>query len=113
MYATRLKMITATQMTGAQFASTGAGEDEPGKQLMTTTRAEYATATALMGRPNRPRLHRACGRSSPLSRRRSTQPMESMYVDMSARRESEAMILNARLEPRETSEMMIEIKVER
>lgn len=39
--------------------------------------------------------------------------MESEYVDMRASRDREAMMVKARLEPRETSEMTIETRVVR
>lgn len=39
--------------------------------------------------------------------------MESEYVDMSASRERETMMSKARLEPREISERMMEMMVER
>lgn len=100
MYATTLINITAAQIAGAQFASTSVVGFEYGRQLRTTMNKEYPTAKALTGKPKRPRLHLAGGSWRPWMRRRSTQPMESIYVDIRARSETEMMMLKAVSEPR-------------
>ena len=95
-----LNTITPAHTAGAQFAEEAVTGRPPGKQLMTTANPAKKNAKAFIGSPHLPKLHLACGRGSPRRRFKRTQPIESMYVDISASRESEMMMLNAKVLPR-------------
>lgn len=60
-----LLTLAFPSVTGASF----------GKQLQTITNPQYANANALMGNPNRPKLHRAGGRDLPWMRFKRTHPI--------------------------------------
>ncbi|TGO78947.1 hypothetical protein BELL_0049g00120 [Botrytis elliptica] len=61
----KLLTLAFPSVTGASF----------GKQLQTITNPQYAKANALIGNPNRPKLHRAGGRDSPWMRFKRTHPI--------------------------------------
>ncbi|TGO17200.1 hypothetical protein BTUL_0020g00610 [Botrytis tulipae] len=61
----KLLTLAFSSVTGASF----------GKQLQTITNPQYAKAKALIGNPNRPKLHRAGGRDSPWMRFNKTHPI--------------------------------------
>ena len=67
---------------------------------MTIAKAAKKNAKVLIGKPNRPSLHRAGGKGSPRIRLSRRQPIESIYVDISASKESDMMILNANVLPK-------------
>ena len=96
----RDRIMTPAQTAGAQLAVSVVTGVLTGKQLKTMMKPAYRNAKALMGRAKRPRLQRARGSSSPLMRLSRTQPMDIMYVDMSARRDRETIMLKASVEPR-------------
>ena len=83
-----------------QFISAGVGFTSPGKKLKTKTSTRKRRLAPLRSRPKvRPRLN-LDGRSGALRQRLSMmQPIDTMYEERMATRESEVMFSSAMVEP--------------
>lgn len=86
-------------MTGAQLKFCVVTGTSLGKQQKIIMKTLYTNAIQLTPRPYRPRLQREGGNASRLRRFNARQPIEILYVDISARSCREIIALKAVAEP--------------
>lgn len=96
--------MTPTYITTLQFIVSRVTDVDRGKKAKTKRGNRKAMAPMLIAIPNRPNDHRWGGSASPRSRFNNTQPIETMYADMSDVIVREMMALRATCDPMLISE---------
>lgn len=106
---TMLQISTTPQISTLQFMLTASryGKGTGGKKEMARMRTRKATENRLMYSPDAPRSNREGSRGCRVSRRQTTQDMQTMYDSVKVPVPSEAMLLNATVLPMLMRAMMV------